>query len=329
MKRLLLAALISLTLFSGCKPQPKRYSAAFADVFDTVADFTAYTGSQEEFDRVADAVHDELLRLHRIFDIYNEYDGLVNAKTLNKTAAKGPVEPPEELYELLELAKLWYDRSGGALNVAMGSVLSLWHDCREADEPYLPDPDELSERAEHCDISKLILSDGGVSFADPGMSIDLGALAKGYAAQKAAELAKSMGCDRFALSVGGNIVTCGEKSTGPWEIGIASPDGGILTSVKVAGECVVTSGDYQRYFEYGGVRYHHIIDPGTLYPANLWRSVTVISESSYDADALSTALFCLDLDSGKKFAGEFGAEVIWVSVDGSVTRTDGVAEYEK
>ncbi len=328
MRRFLALILCFLLISSGCEAAPKRYTAAYADVFDTVADFTVFGGTQEDFDKVSEAVHSELLRLHRIFDIYNEYDGLVNAKTVNDNAAGGPVVPPAELYELLESAVLWNERSGGALNIALGPVLSLWHDCREAEEPYLPDPDLLSECGQHCDISELILSGGSVSFADPEMSLDLGALAKGYAAEKAAELAESLGCEHFALSVGGNVVTRGEKPTGMWEIGIASPDGGILTTVRVAGECVVTSGDYQRFFEVDGVRYHHIIDPKTLYPASLWRSVTVICADSADADALSTALFCMDFESGSALAEKFGAEALWVGPDGETKRTEGFSDYE-
>ncbi len=324
MKKLLCVA-FALLLLTGCEAYPKRFSATYTDVFDTVTEFTAYCGTEEEFEALSEAVHGELKRLHEIFDIYNSYEGLDNAKALNDAAGKS-VEPPAELIELINSGKEWYTLSGGKLNIAFGSVLSEWHHCRE--EGVLPDPVLLKELAEHCDIS-LVKADGGnIALGDPNMSLDLGAMAKGYAAQKAAELAESLGGKRFALSVGGNIVTRGEKPSGKWEIGIQDPDGGILTTVKVAGEAVVTSGDYQRYYEVGGVRYHHIIDPDTLYPAALWRSVTVIAENSADADALSTSLFLLPLEEGKALAEKFGAEALWVSPDGSVIRTEGFSDYE-
>ena len=327
MKKLFAMISAALILLTGCQSTPKRYSAVYTDVFDTITELNAYCASQEEFDLLAKTVHAELLRLHKIFDIYNSYEGLTNAKTLNDIAGEEAAEVPAELLELTECGKLWHSLSGGRLNIAMGSVLSLWHDCREAE--ILPDGEELFRRAEHCNISDIVIDGETVRLADPDMSLDFGALAKGYAAQKAAEAAVSAGGESFILSVGGNVVTQGEKPTGKWEVGIENPDGGLLTTVKVSGEAVVTSGDYQRYFEADGVRYHHIIDFETLYPAKLWRSVTVIAQSSAEADALSTALFCMSFEEGRELLKQYAAEALWVSADGEIIRSEGFEAYEK
>lgn len=324
MKRVFVILIAALTVLSGCKAAPKRFSASYTDVFDTVTDFTAYCSSQEEFDRLSKAAHEELLRLHRIFDIYNTYDGLNNAKSLNDGVSG---EYPKELCEIIGLSKQWYSESDGALNIALGSVLSLWHDCREA--KVLPDADELKSRSAHCDIDGITVDGRNIRLSDSMMSIDLGAVAKGYAAQKTAELLESLGAENFALSVGGNVVTRGKKPSGNWEIGIQSPDGGILMTLSVSGESIVTSGDYQRFYEVDGVIYHHIIDPKNLWPASLWRSVTVIFEDSSTADALSTALFCLPYEDGAKLLEKYGAEAVWVSKDGEITCSEGVAKYEK
>lgn len=324
-KKILLVA-TCLLLLSGCEAKPKRYSAVYTDVFDTMTEFTAYCLSQEEFDNCSEAVHAELLRLHEIFDIYNTYDGLVNAKSLNDSAGER-ISVPQELTELVTSGVTWENASGGRLNIAFGSVLSLWHDCRE--QEVLPDEAELKSRAEHCNIGDIDIEGESILLADPKMSLDFGALAKGYAAQKASEIAADRGVENFALSVGGNIVTHGQKPEGKWEIGVENPDGGILTTVKVADAAVVTSGDYQRFFELDDVRYHHIIDTETLYPASLWRSVTVICDYSDVADALSTALFCMPLEDGLALLENYPAEAMWVSPDGSVTRSEGFASYEK
>ena len=324
MKRTFLIILAALTLFSGCNAAPKRFSAVYTDVFDTVTEFTAYCESEEEFESLSEALHAELLRLHGIFDIYDLAEGINNAKSLND-GVKG--DYPPELCELVSFGVSMCELSGGQLNIALGSVLSLWSDCRE--KGVLPDADELLKRAEHCDIEKINLNGGEPSLEDPEMSLDFGALAKGYAAEKATEFLHGLGAERFALSLGGNISVSGEKPDGKWEIGVQSPDGGILTVLKISDLSVVTSGDYQRYYEVDGVRYHHIIDPKTLYPAKLWRSVTVVSKSSKEADALSTALFCLDLDSGKEMLEKFSAEAVWVSYDGEVVRSKGFESYEK
>ena len=322
MKRLIIPLLSALILLSGCAP--KRFGAVYTDVFDTFTELTVYCDTEDEFNACSAAAHAELLRLHEIFDIYNTYGGLTNAASLNSDLS---ADCPDELVELIASGKQWYELSDGKLNIALGSVLSLWHDCRE--KGVLPDESELKARAEHCAIADIVIDGNNVSLSDPLMSVDLGAVAKGYAAQKTAELLAEAGFENFALSVGGNVVTRGKKPSGRWEIGIEDPDGGLLTTVKVSGESVVTSGDYQRFFEVDGVRYHHIIDPDTLYPAGLWRSVTVISENSAEADALSTALFCLDEQSGRALAEKFSAEAMWVAADGSIAKTEGFSDYEK
>lgn len=326
MKKILFSVLSAAIIFclTSCEPAPQRYNTAFADVFDTVTEFTAYCGSQKEFDKYSEAVHSELLRLHEIFDIYSSYGGVKNAYLLNEK--KELEDAPSELSELIEQGRQWYRETKGQLNIALGSVLSLWHDCRKAGT--VPDYEELRECAQHCDIEKIKTYGKKIFLDDPRMCLDFGALAKGYAAQKAAELARRMGLENFALSCGGNVVTSGNKPSGNWKIGIENPDGGILTTVSVSDKSVVTSGDYQRYFEVDGVRYHHIIDPKTLYPASMWHSVTVISDSSAEADALSTALFCLDISAGRELIEAHSAEALWVAEDGSVTRSDGFSEYE-
>lgn len=328
MKRLRFAVCIILTaaLMTSCAPREQRFSAVFTDVFDTVTELTAYCADQGEFNELRDEVHEELRRLHSIFDIYSDGEKIGGAYKLNHSGGEW-VEVEPELSELLLSAKSWHERTDGQLNAAMGSVLSLWHDCRESET--LPDVSELSSRADHCDIDCVELEGDKARLTDPEMSVDLGALAKGYSAQIAADYAVSLGCENLALSVGGNVVTRGEKPTGKWEIGVEDPDGGLLTSVKVSNCSVVTSGDYQRFFETDGERYHHIIDPKTLYPAKFWRLVTVVCQSSADADALSTALFCLDIEAGKKLLDECGAEALWVGLNGEVTRSERFSSYEK
>ncbi len=322
MKKLHIVLSISLfcLLLHGCAPVPKRFSASWFDVFDTVTEFTAYCSNEKEFDGFSETVHEELKRLHEIFDIYNEYDGF-NACSLNREKSG---ECPPELCELIGAGIEWHRLTGGQLNIALGSVLSVWHDCRE--RGILPDPEELSRAAEHCDISDVSVEGGAVTISDPGLSLDFGALAKGYAAQKAAEKLLEAGADNFMLSVGGNVVARGKKPSGSWTVGIENPDGGILTSFGIGDCAVVTSGDYQRFYEVDGVKYHHIIDPKTLYPANLWRSVTVLCDDSAEADALSTALFCLPLDDGKKLLSEANAEALWVGQNGEITRSEGFPE---
>lgn len=324
MKRLLpalWAAIFALSIFSGCeKAPPERYQTSYTDVFDTVCTFTAYCDSEEEFESVSESLHEELLRLHRLFDIY---DGPQEGGILALNRDGYLENPDEDILSLLELGKEYYGLSGGKLNIAMGSVLSLWHDAREAG--VLPDKDRLSAASQHMDISKLVIEDGKITLSDPEMRVDVGAIAKGYSAQKAAELVRDLGLENFALDLGGNIKTSGTKPDGEWNIGIRNPDGGVLTGVKASNLSVVTSGDYERFFELDGVRYSHIISPDTLYPADMYRSVTVICENSADGDALSTSLFCMDFEAGKALCEKLEIRAIWLMPDGS-TRSVGDIE---
>ena len=157
-----------------------------------------------------------------------------------------------------------------------------------------------------------------VYISDPGVQLDVGAIAKGWAAQRAAVSAPS----GFLISVGGNVCVSGPKdeSGTPWVVGIMNPDGDgeeYLHTIYVSGGSVVTSGDYQRTYEVEGKTYHHIIDPDTLYPSSYWRSVTIVCEDSGVADALSTALFLLPIQEGQELLKYYGAMAMWVGTDGS------------
>lgn len=326
-----LAALLALLSVAGsligCAEKEKKYSVTYTDVFDTVTEFSAYCDSEKTFDRVSAAVHAELIRLHELFDIYNEYDGVTNAATVNRLAGEGAVKAPEELLQLLSVYAEFYRGSGGKLDPSLGPVLRIWRECR--DNGALPEREALEEAAHHAGFPLVVINGGAVSFSDPAASLDLGAVAKGYAAGKAAEAAKKAGAENFALNLGGNVVTSGKKPSGDWIVGVRDPDGGILKKVGVSDACVVTSGDYQRYYEVNGKKYHHIIDPDTLYPAGLYHSVTVICKDPAAADALSTALFCMGEEEGIKLASGYGAEALYIRVDGTVRETEGFAAYER
>lgn len=324
---LILAAAVLLTVFSACSTDT-RYSETYLDFFDTVTEFTAYTSSRDKFNEAKKALYGELSRLNALFDAYSDHEDVVNIKTVNDNAGKEAVEVGAEsdLMKLVRLGKEEYTRSGGKLNIAMGAVTKLWKDCLET--RVLPDNDALSAAAKHCDIEKVVISGDTLYLDDPEMRLDVGAIAKGYAADRAVELVKGLGISDFAINLGGNTALGGKKPNGLWRIGVQNPDGGILTALDITDASVVTSGDYNRFVTIDGKRYHHIIDPETLCPAEKYRAVTVISADHEIADALSTELFLLDIESGKKILDERRAEALWVLADGSVVRSEGFSRYE-
>ncbi len=335
MKRFLSVLLLASILLTGCsagqvQPQKKQYNASFLTLFDTVTTIVGKAESEAEFRATSQAVHDALLEYHQLFDVYNDYEGLNNLKTVNDNAGIAPVKVDARVIALLKDCKSYYDLTGGMVNSAMGSVLRLWHEARNdgIDDPanaYLPDGEKLTQAAQHMDFDAVILDEAAstVYITDPEIQLDVGAVAKGWSVQRVAEKAPS----GLLISVGGNVCATGpkEESGTPWVVGIQNPDGGdqYLHTLMVTKGSVVTSGDYQRAYVVDGELYHHIIDPGTLYPSTLWRSVTILCDDSGLADALSTALFLLSQKEGQALLDQTGAAAMWVDRSGDIFYSPG------
>ena len=328
MKRLI-CVMLSLTVFlSGCYQLPaqqeeKQYTATFLNLFDTVTTIVGKAESKEAFEAEARQVHDELLVYHQLFDIYEEYDGIHNLKTVNDAAGGDPVKVDEKIIDLLTDCKVFYEATGGLVNVAMGSVLKLWHDARteginNPQNARLPDEAALKAAADHTDMDKVVIDEAAstVCLTDGELRLDVGAVAKGWAVQNVAQEAP----EGLLISVGGNVCATGAKDAKgtPWVVGIQNPENSetYLHTIHVTEGSVVTSGDYQRAYAVEGKLYHHIIDPNTLYPSQYWRSVTVVCPDSGVADALSTALFLLPQEEGQALLNRYSAEALWVKASG-------------
>ena len=331
MKRLFVLLLALSLLLCGCGTQaePKQYSATFLTVFDTVTTIVGRDVSEEAFTRKTQAVHDDLLRYHQLFDIYNEYEGLNNLKTVNDHPGEA-VAVDKAIIDLLLDCKAYYELTGGRVNAALGSVLYLWHEAREDGlndiaNAYLPDGDALAEAARHTSWDSVVIDEmnNTVTITDPGLRLDVGAVAKGWSVQRAAENAP----EGLLISVGGNVCATGpkDKSGTPWVVGVQDPDGGdnYLHTLYLTKGSMVTSGDYQRAYLVDGEIYHHIIDPDTLYPGRLWRAVTVVCPDSGLADALSTALFLLPMEEGQKLLDQCESYAMWVDAEGNLYYSTG------
>lgn len=310
-------------------PQPnKRTLIDYNDLyFDTVGTFYDYTGGEiSEFSRIADRVEAELKEYHRLFNIYREYDGMANLATVNKMAGKGAVKVDEKIINMLLFAKEMYILTDGHVNVAMGAVLRIWHDYRE-EGVAIPSVEELNAAAKHTDINNLVIDEEActVELLDAEMSLDVGAVGKGYAVEMICDSLRREGLSGYLLDVGGNLRCIGEKPNGSgWKAGVRNPDKTankpFVYTAELKNNAIVTSGSYEREYEVGGVRYHHIINKDTLMPENYYLSVSVISDSSALSDALSTAIFNMEYDEAKRFAESFSSilRVILVMPDGEV-----------
>lgn len=339
MKKTILPLFLALLFLAGCAagdttpsgvPAQKQYQASFLTLFDTATTMLGYAESEEAFLEQAQALHDELLEYHQLFDIYNDYEGVNNLKTVNDRAGGDPVVVDQRIIDLLLDCRELCQATGGTVNVAMGSVLSLWHDARSAgvDDPEnaaLPDAGALEKAAKHVSFDTILIDEAAstVCITDPQQRLDVGAIAKGWSVERVCENAP----EGILLSVGGNVRATGPKPGGnPWVVGIQSPDGGkedYLHTLYVERGSVVSSGDYQRYYTVDGVAYHHIIDPDTLYPADRWRAVTVLCLDSGLADALSTAIFNMDQAEGQTLLDRYEACALWVAKDGTLLYSPG------
>ena len=314
----------------------EQHQATFLELFDTLTYVVGYSETVDEFSAAVSVFHDEMLEYHQLYDIYNEYDGMNNLKTVNDSAGGEPVEVDQRIIDLLLFCREMYEATEGRTNVMMGSVLRLWHNAREYSinnpaEAYLPDEAELRAANEHTAFDALVIDDEAntVQITDPEASLDVGAVAKGYAVQRVCENCLP---DGYTVSVGGNVCSMSTKPNGAdWIAGIQSPNGeasDYLARVHIGANSIVSSGSYQRRFTVDGVSYGHIIDPSTLYPPTYWADVTIIYPDSGIADALSTALFTLDRESGEALLEKFpGAEALWAGTDGSVEYTPGFEDY--
>ena len=349
-KMLILLLLFAILLpLASCSRGYGFYQSVYYDLFDTVTVIRGYARNATEFNSSVSVLYEGLSRCHKLFDAYKEYDGISNIATVNKNAGASPVTVDKEIIELLEYSKQLCESTSGAFDCSMGALTGLWKDASERAEQYkggegseaeteaasvLPTPDELERASELTGFEYLEIDkeNSTVFITKEGVSLDLGAIAKGYAGDIALEILKESSIKSAVLSLGGNVCLYGEnmEKDGLWTVGVQSPFGeGSMAELRLTDKAVVTSGDYQRYFTLESRKYHHIIDPETLYPSEKFVQVTVICHSSALADALSTALFVTELEEGMALAEKLGVQVIWVESDGRVTESEGIRAYKQ
>lgn len=346
----LMGAVVMLAVLAGCRsnnPQetkPQKYNGMMFDVFDTVITVATYQDSQEDFDKIQQYIEDRYTELNKLYDIYNNYSGINNIKTINDNAGKEPVEVCQEIIDLLLFSKEWYTISGGKMNVAMGAVLREWHNFREGYEHDhswpLPKLETLQEKAKHVDIDcvEIDTENMTVFITDPDVRLDVGAVAKGFATEIVCDELSEF-CDNFALSAGGNVKTHGQPKDERerWGIGLQNPavdedynmiGGNMDTAYFNTDMSLVCSGGYQRYAVVDGRRYHHLIDPVTLFPEEIYQGVAIFCEDSGMADALSTTVFLSQPEDALELVeGMDGVECVLVLIDGTVLQTQGANQY--
>lgn len=334
---ILIVIMIALLVTACGGPKKNRYEAQFLVLFDTATTVIGFAETEERFSEMANLVYDELEIYHQLYDIYNGYDGINNIKTINENAGIAPVVVDQKIIDLIRFSKDAYETTEGKVNIAFGSVLKIWHDYRElgTDDPLnakLPTIEELANASLHTDIEGIIVDEAAstVFLPDPDMRLDVGGIAKGYAVERVSDTLVDLGYPDFLISVGGNVRASGRRGDDQsmWRVGIQNPDAdsgkGDLYTASLEDLSLVTSGDYIRYYTVNGERYHHIIDPETLMPARYFVAVTIITEDSGMADALSTAVFNLPFEEGLDLVDSLEkTEALWVFHDGTQKESQG------
>ncbi len=336
---LFLTILFICCLTSCDNSKLKKFTDYSFDYFDTVTTIVGFEESQGDFDNNCKKIKNWLSEYHKLYDIYTRYDNLNNLCTINSSTE--PVKVDTRIIDMLLYAKKMYKLTDGKINIAMGSVLSIWHDYREdglnnPSTAQLPPISALKEANKHTDFNNIVINreNSTVQLTDPKTSLDVGAIAKGYATQEIAKLMKEQNITGYILNVGGNVCIVGEKADGEkWKVGIENPDTEnkdkpYIEYLSLSEMSLVTSGSYQRYYTVDGKNHHHIIDPVTLMPADNFKSVSVLCQDSALADSLSTALFCMSFEDGKKLVESIpNTHAMWVLKDGKQLYSKNFKKY--
>lgn len=334
----IIVILISLYIYSSFFGSKKLYRHINYDGFDTIIEINAYCRNEKESIKLFNLIDEKINHYTRLYDIYRNYDGINNIKTINDNAGIQPVEVDDDIVGLIDFSKKMYSDTNGCVNIALGPVLKIWHDKREEgiknpEKASLPDMEDLKDAHLYTDINKIVV-DGNSVYIEEGMRIDVGAVAKGYACEKTAQYLIENNYDNILLSFGGNIRVIGDKFNAegkrvPFKIGIRDPkdenNQKAIRTVSMSSGSLVTSGSYERYYIVDNKKYHHIISPVTLFPSGEEiDSVSVYAQDSGIADAYSTALYNMSIDEGMNFINSReNVYALWIKKDGSILYSDG------
>ncbi len=331
-KKVLIASIVAILIILGLvltrdkqEMVTDKTRITYYEYFDTKIDIVFY-------EKVDESLNEKIaVRLKEIHDLTSNFDEDALLYKLNKEQS---IEYDAELASILEFAIGYYNNYSNEFNIALGPVIDVWKGylnlCTNENDCKLPTEEELATASLNIDPNNIVI-DEDISI-EKNMKLDLGSIAKGYAADEVNKLLKDLGYKHYLIDAGGNIVVTTKQSGEPFRVSIVNPTDTTKTFLllNVENNAVVTSGDYERYFEVEGIRYSHLISNKTLYPSRNFKSVTVITNSSMKADVWTTMLFSLSYDDGLKLVeAESDLEAVWYSSDKVIYKSSGVVNYEE
>jgi thiamine biosynthesis lipoprotein len=253
------------------------------------------------------AAFDEIARIEKVFSLYNPDSGI---SAINSKAARGAVYADDETLNLIKLSLDISRRTGGAFDITFASLGKLWNLSKDPFTP--PSSDAVKKLLPAINYKNILIDEKNktIRFLNPDTKIGLGGIAKGYAVRRAVDVLKSKGIKNAIIACAGDIQVLGSKNGTPWLAGIKHPreagEKSVIGTINLFdGECISTSGDYERFRFYEGKRYHHIINPATGYPSESGLiSVTIICDDPITGDAYATSAFVAGMERGRSFLKE-------------------------
>ena len=270
---------------------------------------------------------DEIQRMEKLMSTHIPTSEI---SKINQSAGLRPVSVSPEVLDVIRRALYWAEQTDGALDVSIGPVNELWD--FDGDHPALPDKNTLAQELLKVDHRKIQIENQTVLLMEKGMRLHLGAIAKGFAVDRAIKILQDSNIQNALINAGGDLKTLGKRpDQTAWKIGLQHPrrPESILASFSLTEKAVATSGDYQKYFDHEGIRYHHILNPKTGYPVTGVMSATVVAKTVMDADSLSTALFVMGAKKGLAFIDSLkDAEGLIMNQDKSPHLSQGMADLK-
>ena len=319
-----LIIVILLGVGASCRFFQPRLVSQSRFLLDTIIDITVVSRNQKEATAAIDAAYAEIERIEALL---SKYVPESQVSAINRHAGESEtVQVDAEVVAIIQRALNYAERTSGMFNMAMGAIIDLWGVGTEHEG--VPDDDDVYHRLQLIDSRNVEVGEQTVRLAQAGMSIDLGGIAKGYGIDRALAIIREHGIQHMLVNAGGDIRSAGAKPDGtPWRIGIQHPrKSGLLGVVELRDAAITTSGDYERFFVYEEVRYHHLFDPRTGTPARGCQSVTILTGTAEAADVYSTAVFIMGPEQGLAFIEEHSElEGMIVRVDGSIATSSGFA----
>jgi thiamine biosynthesis lipoprotein len=321
----LLVMMLLLLVYIGYKSITARYAGVSESSYAMGTFFEIKVNGKNSGEHVKIA----LAKVREISELINYYDEKSEVSAINNMAGISPVAVGHDTFDLIDKALRISRQTGGAFDLTIGPLVDIWN-FNSKRHTEIPGGNELVYAQHLVNYNNVTLNPQNetVKLLYPGMKMDLGGAGKGYAISRARSILVERGVKSAIISAGSSIATIGDNKGKPWRIGIKDPrhpDDVVGVVSLTAGQALSTTGDYEKYFELGGKRYHHILNPATGMPADECRSVTIISEDASQADMLSTAVFAMGPKRGIAFVSSFlNVSAVIIDKDGNVITSPGL-----